>query len=244
MCSLSETYMAICADVFCLDVFQWTEKEYRNLCRAYSAGLAVPQPLYFKNNVLVMALIGDPATTSRPSDPEHAVNDTSHQTSQQYEPSPQLKEAAKSVGDLSLWRDIYLQTLETVYNLYHKCRLVHADLSEYNILLRGARQVYLIDFGQSVDISHPEHLVYLRRDLETITTFFGKYIEHIISVNTIMSIIVGDVSAKLPVRQKGKGMNAHANSGYSNFIHEQQAEVIEDFSADSRVLFEQAMCTL
>jgi serine/threonine-protein kinase RIO1 len=36
-----------------LRLFQWTEKEYRNLSRAYQAKLPVPQPIYFKENVLV-----------------------------------------------------------------------------------------------------------------------------------------------------------------------------------------------
>jgi len=78
--------------------------------------------------------------------------------------------------------------------LYHCARLIHADLSEYNILIcptwqashghlipsdeRTADdetlQVVLIDFGQSVEIGHPSAEKWLRRDLSTVRDFFVK----------------------------------------------------------------------
>lgn len=56
--------------------------------------------------------------------------------------SPQLKE----VESLSLeqWTSCYEQTLELVTDLYQKCRLVHADLSEYNLLLHNNEDVYVL----------------------------------------------------------------------------------------------------
>ena len=38
--------------------------------------------------------------------------------------------------------------------LYSECRLVHADLSEYNMLLWD-EEVYIIDVSQSVEHDHP-----------------------------------------------------------------------------------------
>jgi RIO kinase 1 len=46
--------------------------------------------------------------------------------------------AAPRLKDVQLEEDmlgrLYRQILKFLWKLYHKCRLVHADLSEYNIL--------------------------------------------------------------------------------------------------------------
>lgn len=45
--------------------------------------------------------------------------------------------------------------------LYQKCRLVHADLSEYNILVHD-NQLYCIDVSQAVELDHPRAFDFLR----------------------------------------------------------------------------------
>lgn len=90
-------------------------------------------------------------------------------------PSPQLKELNLSAYSPKLWDNFYLQTLSLLDRLYHDCRLVHGDLSEYNLLLHSPSQtIYMIDFGQSVDTSHPNHRQFLQRDIHTINTFFQR----------------------------------------------------------------------
>ena len=57
--------------------------------------------------------------------------------------------------------------------MYQKCHLIHADLSEYNILWhRGT--VYFIDVSQSVEPSHPSGLEFLLRDCRNISSFFSR----------------------------------------------------------------------
>ena len=56
--------------------------------------------------------------------------------------SPQLREV--EYLPLEQWQSCYEQTLGLVRDLYQKCRLVHADLSEYNLLLRNKEQVYVL----------------------------------------------------------------------------------------------------
>ena len=75
--------------------------------------------------------------------------------------------------------------------LYHGARLIHGDLSEYNILVCPARlvenrdegfgpddddelQAVLIDFGQAVDWRHPTAMQLLERDLTKVREFFIK----------------------------------------------------------------------
>ena len=57
--------------------------------------------------------------------------------------------------------------------IFQRCRLVHADFSEFNLLWhRGA--VYVIDVSQSVEHDHPNALVFLRKDCENALLWFRK----------------------------------------------------------------------
>ena len=58
-------------------------------------------------------------------------------------------------------------------NMYKSCKLVHADLSEYNLLV-NKQELYVIDVGQAVDIAHPKAHDYLKRDIKVISSFFEK----------------------------------------------------------------------
>ncbi|HOL40350.1 MAG TPA: RIO1 family regulatory kinase/ATPase, partial [Methanospirillum sp.] len=52
-------------------------------------------------------------------------------------------------------------------------KLVHGDLSEYNILY-GRGHPYLIDMGQAVTRDHPHAPGFLKRDLEQLNRFFNE----------------------------------------------------------------------
>jgi hypothetical protein len=58
---------------------------------------------------------------------------------------------------------------------YQKCRLVHADLSEYNILY-FQKQLYFIDVSQAVEHEHPRALDFLRKDCSNINAFFHTHV--------------------------------------------------------------------
>ena len=55
--------------------------------------------------------------------------------------------------------------------MYQKCKLVHGDLSEFNLLYHDGK-AYVIDVSQSVEHDHPHALEFLRKDLHNVTEFF------------------------------------------------------------------------
>merc|ERR1712216_20298 len=67
----------------------------------------------------------------------------------------------------------YFDMILIIRNLYQSCKLVHADLSEYNILYFKS-SLYIIDVSQSVDLDHPHALTFLREDCSNINDFFRK----------------------------------------------------------------------
>eukprot|EP00536_Pseudo-nitzschia_multiseries_P012553 jgi/Psemu1/260703/estExt_Genewise1Plus.C_4850040 len=128
----------------------WTEKEYRNLVRAYRAKVPVPNPIHYKENVLFMRFLGQDGW-----------------------PAPQIREIEVRRGS-SKWTALYEQVMESVRRLFRDARLVHGDLSEYNILVAPNSQTVLIDFGQAVEVRHPKAEELLKRDLSRVREFFEK----------------------------------------------------------------------
>lgn len=84
--------------------------------------------------------------------------------------SPRLKDAQL---DVSICVDLYVELVLTVRKLFHQCKLVHADLSEYNILYHNSH-LYIIDVSQSVEHDHPSAFDFLRKDIKNVEDFFQK----------------------------------------------------------------------
>ena len=129
-------------------VFAWTRKEYRNLellmqCRANS-----PQPIAFRENVLVMEFIGENGNAS-----------------------PILKERGMMENEVG---DFYRQVIEFIANAFFSKNLIHADLSEFNILVKGER-LFFIDVGQAVLNSHPKAQEFFERDCMNVAKYFSKH---------------------------------------------------------------------
>ena len=126
-------------------VYAWAKKEHKNLSLAAAAGLSVPLPVGVRDNVLVMEFIGK----------EKAA--------------PALRETKPLQKELE---NYYEQTIEFMAGLYNT-GLVHADLSEYNILVWNKRLVF-IDMGQAVLLSHPRAREFFERDARNMSDYFTK----------------------------------------------------------------------
>lgn len=140
----------------------WAEKEMRNLSRLYQHGIPCPQPIILRSHVLVMKFLGNNGW-----------------------PYPKLKDIDISESKA---REIYLECVLIMRRLYHHCKLVHADLSEYNILY-GNSTPYIIDVSQSVEHDHPQALEFLRKDCTNITEFFRKKYVHVMTVKELFEFI-------------------------------------------------------
>ncbi|KAG2153100.1 RIO1-domain-containing protein [Suillus bovinus] len=127
----------------------WAEKEMRNLKRLVSAGIPCPEPIEVRENILVMSFLGDEEGWA----------------------SPRLKDA-----DIpsALYPALYEELILNVRKMYHICKLVHADLSEYNILFHGGH-LCIIDVSQSVEHDHPSAFDFLRSDIKNIEDFFERF---------------------------------------------------------------------
>ncbi|KIJ45720.1 hypothetical protein M422DRAFT_125711, partial [Sphaerobolus stellatus SS14] len=146
----------------------WAEKEMRNLKRLVGAGIPCPEPIEVRENVLVMAFLGDSAGWA----------------------SPRLKDADLPEDRLAI---LYKGLLFTVRKMFHECKLVHADLSEYNILYHE-EQLYIIDVGQSVEQDHPSAFDFLRADLKNVEEFFGRRGVSCVGVRNAFEFVIGELS--------------------------------------------------
>ena len=57
--------------------------------------------------------------------------------------------------------------------MYYKCKLVHADLSEFNMMWHNEK-VYFIDVSQAVEPTHPASTEFLLRDCRHVCDFFSR----------------------------------------------------------------------
>lgn len=125
----------------------WAEKEMRNLLRMKNSGLNVPSPILLRSHVLLMTFCGKDGW-----------------------PAPKLKDVDISSTKA---RELYRDCVIMMWAMFNKCKLVHADLSEFNLLYHEGK-IVVIDVSQSVEHDHPHALDFLRKDCINITDFFAK----------------------------------------------------------------------
>ncbi|KFP77874.1 PREDICTED: serine/threonine-protein kinase RIO1 [Acanthisitta chloris] len=140
----------------------WAEKEMRNLIRLNTAQIPCPEPIMLRSHVLVMGFIGKGDR-----------------------PAPLLKNAQLSDSKV---RELYLQIIQYMRRMYQDARLVHADLSEFNMLYHGG-DVYIIDVSQAVEHDHPHALEFLRKDCSNVNDFFQKHNVAVMTVRELFEFI-------------------------------------------------------
>ena len=125
-------------------IFAWTQREYRNLLKAREAGARVPKPIAFKDNIILMELIGEGI-----------------------EAAPELKDAFPEKPD-----DFFKKIVENIKKMWD-AGLVHGDLSAFNILNFKENPVF-IDFSQSTITTNQRAQELLERDVKNVCLHFKK----------------------------------------------------------------------
>jgi RIO kinase 1 len=140
----------------------WAQKEYRNLKEATDAKVPVPKPIAVKSNVVVMEFIGKDGVSA-----------------------PSLKEQPPANPART-----YRLLVTYVKRLYQKAKLVHGDLSEYNIMIWKGR-IVIFDMSQSVSVQHPMADFMLIRDLTNLNRFFSRLNVKVYPVEEFHKKVIG-----------------------------------------------------
>ncbi len=144
-------------------IFSWVLREFRNLMKAREAGVRVPMPIAVQHHIIVMEFIGNEKTG---------------------EVAQRLKQAPPKNP-----QQFFEKLVQYVKLLYQKAQLVHADLSEYNILNNDEKPV-LIDMSQATPITAANAEELLDRDIRNMVKYFGKHGVKI-TAEKLKRIIVG-----------------------------------------------------
>ncbi len=122
----------------------WARKEYSNLKAFHEAGIAVPRPIAFLRNIVVMEFFGEGSIAFSAldqigsADPQHDY-------------------------------DFLIAQIKKIYQL----GFVHSDFSPYNILVTDDG-LKILDCAQAVLLAHPRAEDFLARDLENLVKYFKK----------------------------------------------------------------------
>ena len=127
-------------------IYSWVTKEFKNLTRLESAGVKVPHPITSSNNVLLIEFIGD----------------------EDGNPAQPVKNQPPKNPD-----EFFNKLLVNLKLFVNEAKLVHGDLSNYNILNQDEEPV-IIDVSQSVVLDNPISKELLERDINTLVKEYTK----------------------------------------------------------------------
>ncbi len=121
----------------------WAQKEFRNLNQCLKSGISSVKPIGIYGNVLALEFVGKNGVPT------------------------------KTLVETEVDYDDYKSAISIISDLYNKTKLVHADLSEYNIF-KTENGLVVFDFASAVDIRHQKAIEFLERDIKNIARFFAK----------------------------------------------------------------------
>ncbi len=126
---------------------RWTGHESDVMATLWSAGVRVPYPVSFADDVLIMEYVGTREGAA-----------------------PQLGRARLDAGETTA---AFEQLLDGLHRMVH-AGFAHGDLSVFNLLWWDG-EVWFIDFPQAVDIAaNPQGLNFLHRDVTNLCGWFER----------------------------------------------------------------------
>ncbi len=126
----------------------WVTREFFMLQTLFDRGASIPKPMLQIDDAIVMELLGDKTTVA-----------------------PRLCDMELKKSEAEKAFHSVLENIEIFWDF----GIVHADLSEFNILWWKSNP-YIIDFPQSIDRrTHPNPREVLDRDLKNVVKYFSTY---------------------------------------------------------------------
>lgn len=125
-------------------ILAWTRKEYSNLKNFFDGGVAVPRPIAFLRNIVVMEFLG--------------LENLAYSTLDQLGSENPQKDFEFLLGQI-----------KKIYQL----GFVHGDFSEYNIVVTDGG-LRILDCAQAVLLAHPKAEDFLSRDVQNLVNYFRK----------------------------------------------------------------------
>jgi len=107
-------------------------------------------------------------------------------------------------GELSRYKDlgepkgVLREILRNVRKAYLKAHVIHADLSEYNVIVQPDGHILIIDWPQYVMTDHANAAELLKRDLTNILVFFSRKFDTDLAVDAAINYVTGKIR-RLPV---------------------------------------------
>ncbi len=135
----------------------WQSAEVDALYRLAAAGVRVPRPYNFHEGVLLMELVAGADG----------------------EPAPRLDEVEFTSEEArTCHHTLMMQVVRMLC-----AGVIHADLSEFNVLLASDGPV-IIDLPQAVDAAGNNHAkIMLERDVRNLTNYFGRYAPELLATD-------------------------------------------------------------
>ncbi|RLI42567.1 serine/threonine protein kinase [Candidatus Bathyarchaeota archaeon] len=100
-------------------------------------------------------------------------------------------------AELAEWREIQKpekilkEILRNVRRAYLKAGIIHADLSEYNVILKPNMHILIIDWPQYVTKEHPNAQQLLTRDVKNVLVFFRRKYRLKVKLENALAYIKG-----------------------------------------------------
>jgi RIO kinase 2 len=100
-------------------------------------------------------------------------------------------------AELAKWKEIpkpekvLKEILRNVKKMYLKAGVIHADLSEYNIILKPDMHILIIDWPQYVMANHPNAQQLLMRDVKNVLKYFSRKYRLKVKTKEVYAYVTG-----------------------------------------------------
>ncbi len=94
--------------------------------------------------------------------------------------------------DIGNPKKVLLEILRNLRKAYLKAHIIHADISEYNIILKPDGHILIIDWPQAIKTDHTNASELLDRDIKNVLTFFSRKFNVDLAAEKVCTYVIGE----------------------------------------------------